>query len=71
MDFSILILNSQFGFAGGVSEIVVVVAGCGSTALYGPVVPSTPVVGSGVAWVIPCPEGVSLFVVAGSVIVGG
>ena len=57
--------------AGGVSAIVVVVAGCGSTGLYGPAVPSTPVVGSGVACWIPCPDGVSLFVVGGSVIVGG
>lgn len=57
---------------GGVSGIVVVSGfGGGVTGSYGPAVPSTPVVGCGGAWPMPCAAGVSLFFCAGCIMSGG
>ena len=57
--------------AGGLSGIVVVDDPVGVTGSYGPVVPSTPVVGCGEGSPRPCPAGVSLLVAGAFVIVDG
>ncbi len=57
--------------AGGVSAIVVVLVSVGVTGLYGPAVPSTPVVGWGGAWPEAPVEGASFFESGGWVMSGG